>query len=86
MLQNPDLFKCFHLWTRDANEASFGAILEQKEENNLRHSIAYASRQTNDAEKKYAPTRKLWHSFTELSILKCAYWETKLLFLLTIKP
>ena len=56
VLQHPDLSKPFFLWT-DASEAGFGAILEQEDEDKLRHPIAYASRQTNDAEKKYAPTQ-----------------------------
>jgi len=44
------------LWT-DAWEAGFGAILVQGGEDKLRHPIAYASRQTNDGEKKYALTQ-----------------------------
>jgi len=44
------------LWT-DASEAGFGAILEQGGEDQLRHPIGYASRQTNDEEKKYGPTQ-----------------------------
>ena len=48
--------KPFFLWT-DASEAGFGAILEQEGEDKLRNPIAYASRQTNDAEKRYAPTQ-----------------------------
>ena len=46
--------KLFFLWT-DASEARFGAILEQEGEDKLRHPIAYASRQTNDAEKSMLP-------------------------------
>ena len=56
VFQHPDLSKPFFLWT-DASEAGFGAILEQEGEDKLRHPIAYARRQTNDAEKKYAPTQ-----------------------------
>ena len=41
----------------DTSEAGFGAILEQEGEDKRRHPIAYASRQTSEAEKKYAPTQ-----------------------------
>ena len=54
LLRHPDLTKPFFLWT-DASEEGFGAVLEQ-EENGKRHPIAYASRQTNEAERKYCPT------------------------------
>ena len=54
LLHHPDLTKPFFLWT-DASEEGFGAVLEQ-EENGKRHPIAYASRQTNEAERKYCPT------------------------------
>jgi len=56
VLQHPDMSKPFFLWT-DASEAGFGAILEQEGKDQLRHPIAYASRQTNDGEKKYGPTQ-----------------------------
>ena len=52
----PDLDKEFFLWV-DACEDGFGAILEQVGDDNLRHPVAYASRATNDAEKKYPPTK-----------------------------
>ena len=55
VLHPPDLSKPFQLWT-DASEEGFGAVLEQTVEEGCRHPIAYASRATNDAERKYAPT------------------------------
>ena len=55
LLIPPDLGKEFFLWV-DACEDGFGAILEQVGDENLRHPVAYASRATNDAEKKYPPT------------------------------
>ena len=56
VLVPPDLDKDFFLWV-DACEEGFGAILEQISEDGLRHPVAYASRATNDAEKKYPPTK-----------------------------
>ena len=56
VLVPPDLDKDFFLWV-DACEEGFGAILEQTSEDGLRHPVAYASRATNDAEKKYPPTK-----------------------------
>ena len=41
----------------DACEEGFGAIPEQDGEDCLRHPVAYASRATNDEEKKYPPTK-----------------------------
>ena len=55
LLHPPDLSKPFFLWT-DASGKGFGALLEQEGEDNKRYPIAYASRQTNQAEAKYAPT------------------------------
>ena len=55
VLHPPDLTKPFQLWT-DACERGFGAVLEQKTVEGDRHPIAYASRATNEAEHKYAPT------------------------------
>ena len=55
MLCHPDLSKPFFLST-DACERGFGAVLEQEGEDQKRYPIAYASRQTNPAEQKYAPT------------------------------
>ena len=55
LLHPPDLSKEFYLWT-DACELGFGALLEQVGDDGERHLIAYASRQTNPAERKYAPT------------------------------
>ena len=43
------------MWT-DASGKGFGALLEQEGEDKKRYLIAYASRQTNPAEAKYAPT------------------------------
>lgn len=54
VLRHPDLTKPFFLWT-DASEVGLGAVLEQ-EKNGERHPIAYASRQTNESERKYCPT------------------------------
>ena len=55
MLRPPDLSKPFFLST-DASERGFGAVLEQEGEDKKRYPIAYASRQINPAEQKYAPT------------------------------
>ena len=55
VLHPPDLTKPFQLWT-DASEKGFGAVLEQQDLEGHRHPIAYASRATNAAERKYAPT------------------------------
>ena len=55
VLQPPDLSKSFFVWT-DASIVGFGAVLEQLDDQNHRHPIAFASRQTNPAERKYAPT------------------------------
>ena len=55
VLRPPDLTKPFQLWT-DASERGFGAVLEQKGQDGCKHPIAYASRATNEAERKYAPT------------------------------
>ena len=52
----PDLSKQFFVWT-DASLLGFGAVLEQLDEEGQRHPIAYGSRQTNNAEQKYAPTQ-----------------------------
>jgi len=52
----PDLAKQFFVWT-DASLSGFGAVLEQLDDDGQRHPIAYASRQTNNAEQKYAPTQ-----------------------------
>ena len=51
----PDLTKDFYLWT-DASGLGFGAVLEQVREDGCCHPVAYASRKTNAAEAKYAPT------------------------------
>ena len=56
MLRPPDLSKQFFVWT-DASLIGFGAVLEQLDGEGRRHLIAYASRQTNNAEQKFAPTQ-----------------------------
>ena len=55
VLQPPDLSKPFFVWT-DASIMGFGAVLEQLDDQKQRHPIAFASQQTNQAERKYAPT------------------------------
>ena len=55
LLHPPNLEKEFFLWT-DASEKGFGAVLEQEGTDKVRHPVAYASRPTNNAEMKYAPT------------------------------
>ena len=55
LLHPPGLGKEFFLWT-DASEQGFGAVLEQMSDTGVRHPVAYASRPTNSAEMKYAPT------------------------------
>ena len=55
ILRPPDMTRPFFVWT-DASIVGFGAVLEQIDEQNQRHLIAFASRQTNPAERKYAPT------------------------------
>ena len=55
LLHPSDMEKEFFLWT-DASEKGFGAVLEQEDTEGKRHPIAYASRTTNTAEQKYAPT------------------------------
>jgi len=56
VLRPPDLSRQFFVWT-DASLLGFGAVLEQLDEEGQRHPIAYASRQTNNAEQKYGPTQ-----------------------------
>jgi len=55
LLHPPDLEKEFFLW-KEAREKGFGAVLEQEGTDKIRHPVAYASRPTNNAEMKYAPT------------------------------
>ena len=55
LLHPPNMDKEFFLWT-DASAKGFGAVLEQEGTEGVRHPIAYASRATNSAEQKYAPT------------------------------
>ena len=55
LLQPPDWEKEFFLWT-DASLLGFGAVLEQETTEGKRAPIAYASRATTSAEKKYGVT------------------------------
>ena len=55
VLRPPDLDRHFYVWS-DASLEGFGAVLEQLDNEGLRHPITYTSRQTNTAEKKYTPT------------------------------
>ena len=55
LLCPPDMEKEFVLWT-NASEKRFGAVIEQEDAEGQRYPIAYASRATNSAEQKYAPT------------------------------
>ena len=55
ILHPPDLSKPFSLST-DACERGFGAVLEQGGDDQKVYPSAYASRQTNPAEQKYALT------------------------------
>ena len=55
LLHPPDWEKEFFLWT-DASLAGFGAVLEQEITEGMRVPIAYASRTTSTAEKKYGVT------------------------------
>ena len=43
------------MWT-DASEKDFGSVSEQEGPDNVGYPVAYASRPTNNAEMKYAPT------------------------------
>ena len=55
LLQPPDWEKEFFLWT-DASLLGFGAVLEQETTEGKQAPIAYASRATTAAEKKYGMT------------------------------
>src|SRR3989337_651521 len=55
MLTYPDFERPFTLYT-DASGTGLGAVLAQKQEDNLEHVIAYASRSLNQAERNYAVT------------------------------
>ena len=55
LLHPPNLEKDYVLWT-DASEKGFGAVLEQEDADDKQYPIAYASRATNTAAHKYAPT------------------------------
>ena len=52
-----------YLWT-DASEKGFGTFLEQEGSDGHRYPIAYASRQTNPTEAKYAFTELEVRSYT----------------------
>ena len=43
------------MWT-DASGKGFGTVLEQEDDTGKQHPMVYASRETNSAEQKYAPT------------------------------
>ena len=76
----------YYFWT-DASLEGVGTVLEQLNDDGQRHPIAFASRQTNSAEKKYAPTElKVLHSYLLWSILKYTYWEDPVQFTQIIKP
>ena len=55
MLHAPERDKEFFLWT-DASLTGFGAVLELTGEDGNRVPIAYASRMTTVAERKYGVT------------------------------
>jgi len=67
----------------DASEEGFGVIVEQNNDDGIPHPIAYASRATNDAKKKY-PTTKF-----EMAVIVFALnhftWYTRLQSSLIIK-
>ncbi|GES85289.1 KRAB-A domain-containing protein [Rhizophagus clarus] len=55
LLAYPDFTKSFLLFT-DASITALGAVLEQEQEDGLRHPIAYASRSTSESERNYSST------------------------------
>ena len=55
LLAYPDFDKSFILFT-DASLAALGAVIEQMGDDGHQHPIAYASRLTNTAERKYSST------------------------------
>ena len=56
VLHPTDLTKQFQLWT-DSSTKGFGTVLKQTDKEGCKHPIVYASRATNDAERKYTPTK-----------------------------
>ncbi|GET00072.1 enzymatic polyprotein; endonuclease; Reverse transcriptase, putative [Rhizophagus clarus] len=55
LLAYPDFTKSFLLFT-DTSITALGAVLEQEQEDGLRHPIAYASRSTSESEQNYSST------------------------------
>ena len=55
LLMYPDFTKPFCLYT-DASYTALGAVIEQLGDDGLKHPIAYASRTTSSAERKYSST------------------------------
>jgi len=66
LLHLPNFGREFHLWT-DASEQGFGAVLEQEDDEGIRHPKAYASRATNSAEIKYVLAELHWSCIGTLS-------------------
>ena len=59
-------------------ELGFEAVLEQEGEDGHRHPIAFASCQTNEAEKSMPQLRwRLQPWFLQLNTLKYIYWVTR---------
>lgn len=56
VLRTPDFKKRFHLAT-DASKDGLGAVLSQKDDENISHPIAYLSRKTTPAESRYGTTQ-----------------------------
>ena len=56
ILVYPDFTQPFLLFT-DASYTALGAVIEQEQSDGTRHPIAYASRLTSQAERKYSSTK-----------------------------